>query len=53
MTVKTATRRQALAAAEKTINDLRTLMHGIFNGDPKAEQQARELLYGKPERGTP
>jgi len=53
MTVKTATRRQTLAAAEKTINDLRMLMHGIFNGDPKAEQQARELLYGKPERGTP
>ena len=26
---------------------LRTLLHGVLNGDPKVEQEAREMLYGR------
>ena len=36
---------------EKPASDaanLRTLLHGVLNGDQKIEAKARELLYGKP-----
>lgn len=31
-----------------TATKLRALLHGVLNGDPDAERQAREVLYGKP-----
>ena len=34
--------------ASVAVADLRALLHGVLNGDPKVEREARELLYGKP-----